>query len=190
MFVTRTAFLIALVGVVLFLGGTEVLKELAFPLFLLVFMIRIPAILYRQITFPLQLFASEVAEKVLSLAGIAVLREGNVLELSSQRLSVVEACSGIRSLLSLSFLSLIYAYFFDAKAWMRGALLAMTAPIAVAANAFRVTMTGLVSEYKREFAQGVFHLLEGWVIFLIALLILVGTHRLIDGLYGRLKRAS
>jgi exosortase len=190
LFVARTAFLIALVGVILFLGGTEYLKELAFPLFLLIFMIRIPAIIYRQITFPLQLFASEVAEKALSVAGIPVLREGNVLELASQRLSVVEACSGIRSLLSLSFLSVIYAYFFDSKVWMRGVLLVLTIPIAVAANAFRVTMTGVVSEYKREFAQGIFHSMEGWVVFLIALVILVATHRLIDTSFARLKRAS
>ena len=61
--------------------------------------------IYNQITFPLQLFASQVAEFCLGLIGIPVLRDGNVLELASQKLSVVEACSGIRSLLSLSFLS-------------------------------------------------------------------------------------
>ena len=88
---------------VLFLGGTRVLRILAFPLFLLLFLFPIPAILYARITLPLQLFASGVAETVLSSAGIPVLRDGNVLELASQRLSVVEACSGIRSLLSLGF---------------------------------------------------------------------------------------
>ncbi len=180
MFVARTSFLIALVGVILFLRGFEYLKELAFPLFLLLFMIRIPAIVYKQVTFPLQLFASQVAEKSLSILGIPVLREGNVLELASQRLSVVEACSGIRSLLSLSFLSLIYAYFFDTKVWMRPVLLVMTVPIAVAANSFRVTLTGIVSEYKKEFAAGLFHSMEGWVVFLIALIILVTVHKLID----------
>ena len=80
--------------------------------------------IYNQITFPLQLFASRVAESTLGLIGIPVLREGNVLELASQKLSVAEACSGIRSLLSLTFLSttiLVYAYFFDKKVWMRWA---------------------------------------------------------------------
>src|SRR4029077_1514004 len=98
-------------------------RELAFPLLLLLFMIPIPSVIYNQITFPLQLFASRVAEFVLGVIGIPVLRDGNILELASQRLSVAEACSGIRSLLSLTFLSVVYAYFFDRKVWMRWALL-------------------------------------------------------------------
>ncbi|HRS75357.1 MAG TPA: exosortase/archaeosortase family protein, partial [Anaerolineaceae bacterium] len=118
LFLARTAFIISVIGVLLTLGGWGVLRRLAFPLFLLFFMVPIPAIIYNQITFPLQLFASQVADWTLSALGIPVLREGNILELASQRLNVVEACSGIRSLLSLSFLSLVYAYFFDGKVWM------------------------------------------------------------------------
>src|SRR5712692_6928449 len=161
-FIARTAFLISLVGAILFLGGIRTVKILAFPLFLLLFMIPIPAIIYARITLPLQLFASRVAETILSLFGIPVLRDGNVLELANQRLSVVEACSGIRSLLSLSFLSLIYAYFFDRKLWMRWVLFAATIPIAIAANASRVTLTGMLSEYRPSLAQGFFHTAEGW----------------------------
>ncbi len=145
LFLQRTAFLISLVGAILTIGGTGVLRVLAFPLFLLLFMIPIPAIVYTQITFPLQLFASRVAEFVLGLLGIPVLRDGNVLELASQKLSVVEACSGIRSLLSLTFLALVYAYFFDTKTWMRAALFFATIPIAILANAGRVTVTGIFS---------------------------------------------
>jgi exosortase len=190
MFVSRTAFIVTLVGVILYLGGSKLLRELAFPLFLLLFMIRIPAIIFKQITFPLQLFASEVAENALSLLDIPVLREGNILEMANHKLSVVEACSGIRSLLSLSFLSLIYAYFFDTKAWMRGALLVATIPIAVGANAFRVTMTGIVSEWKREFAEGFFHSMEGWVVFLVAFVFLILTHQILDRAYSALKRTA
>jgi len=190
MFVARTAFLVSLVGVILHLGGMPWLRALAFPLLLLPFMIRIPAILYNQVTFPLQLFASAVAETVLSAIGIPVLREGNILELASQKLSVVEACSGIRSLLSLSFLSLIYAYFFDQKVWMRGVLLVLTIPIAVLANAFRVTLTGVLSEYKKELATGFFHSLEGWGVFMVALLMLVLVHQLVNRIHGLAARAS
>ena len=190
MFVSRTAFIVALVGVILYLGGSKLLRELAFPIFLLFFMIRIPAIIFKQITFPLQLFASEVAENVLSLLGIPVLREGNILEMANHKLSVVEACSGIRSLLSLSFLSLIYAYFFDTKPWMRAALLVATIPIAVGANAFRVTLTGIVSEWKREFAEGFFHSMEGWVVFLVAFVFLILTHQVLDRAYSALKRTA
>ena len=106
-----------------------------------------------------------------------------MLELASQKLNVVEACSGIRSLLSLSFLSLIYAYFFDKKVWMRWALLFATIPIAIAANAMRVTLTGVLSEIRTDLAQGFFHTLEGWVLFLVALFLLVICHQLINRVY-------
>jgi exosortase len=190
-FIARTAFLVSLVGAVLFVGGTRTLKILAFPLFLLVFMFPIPAIIYSRITLPLQLFASSVAETVLNFIGTPVLRDGNVLELANgQRLSVVEACSGIRSLLSLSFLSLIYAYFFDHKVWMRWVLLVATIPIAIAANASRVTLTGLISEYRPDLAQGFFHTLEGWVLFIVALVLLVVFHQLINRIYSAIHRAT
>jgi exosortase len=180
LFLQRTAFLIALAGVLLVVGGTQLVRALAFPLLLLPFMIPLPAVLYNQITFPLQLFASQVAEVSLGWIGIPVLRDGNVLELASQKLSVVEACSGIRSLLSLSFLSLVYAYFFDRKVWMRWALLAATIPVAIIANSGRVTITGILSEINTEWAQGFFHSLEGWIIFAIALVLLGGLHMVIN----------
>ena len=168
-FIARTAFLVALLGVLLTLGGFPLIRKLAFPLFLLLFMIRIPLFIYSQITFPLQIFASQVAAWALSTLGIPVLREGNVLELASQQLSVVEACSGIRSLISLSFMSLIYAYFLDRKVWMRWVLLAISIPVAIACNAARITITGILSEFQKKFAEGVYHSFEGWGMFMLAL---------------------
>src|SRR3984957_17045311 len=120
-FIARTASLVSLAGAVLFLGGTRALRILAFPLLLLLFLFPIPALVYARVTLPLQIFASAAAETALNWIGIPVLRDGNILELPHQRLSVVEACSGIRSLLSLSFLALIYAYFFDRRVAMRAA---------------------------------------------------------------------
>jgi len=155
------------------------LKAMAFPLFLLLFMFPLPAIIYNQITFPLQLLASSVAETILSFAGIPVLRDGNILELPSQRLSVVEACSGIRSLLSLTFLSLVYGAMFDSRPWMKWALLVGIVPIAIAANAGRVTITGFISEYDPKLTQGVYHSMEGWVLFAVAVVLLVILHRLL-----------
>jgi len=176
-FLQRSSILFTLLGMLLVLGGTGAVRILAFPLLLLPFMIPIPAVVYNQITFPLQLFASRVAEGVLNLLNIPVLRDGNVLELASQKLSVAEACSGIRSLLSLSFLSLVYAYFFDKRVWMRWALLIGVVPIAILANAGRVAITGIVSEeVNPELAHGFFHSLEGWIIFLIAFLMLLVLH--------------
>lgn len=184
LFLARTAFLISLVGLILAVAGRAVLRELAFPLTLLLFMIPIPRIVYSQITLPLQFFASQVAETLLGLIGIPVLRDGNILQLPSETLSVVEACSGIRSLLSLSFLSLIYAYLFDGKVWMRWALLISTVPIAIAANAGRITLTGILGEYKPALAHGFFHTLEGGMLFLVAIVILVATHRFLNWFYN------
>ena len=187
LFLQRTAFLLSLVATLLILGGTALVRELAFPLLLLPFMIPLPTVVYNQITFPLQLFASMVAEKSLEILNIPVLRDGNILELASQKLSVAEACSGIRSLLSLSFLSLVYAYFFDRKLWMRWVLLIATIPIAIIANSARVTLTGVFSEIDPSLAAGFFHEAEGWVIFLVALVILVVVHQLINWVYRRLR---
>jgi exosortase len=185
LFLQRTSFLITLVGLLLVVGGTALIRELAFPLLLLPFMIPIPAVIYNQLTFPLQLLASRVAEFVLGILGIPVLRDGNILELASQKLSVAEACSGIRSLLSLSFLSLVYAYFFDPRVWMRWVLFVLTIPIAIIANSGRVTITGILSEeVSPELAQGFFHILEGWIIFMIALALLLATHLIINRLPG------
>jgi exosortase len=189
LFLQRTSFLISLVGLLLVLGGTRLVRTLAFPLLLLPFMIPLPKVIYNQITFPLQLFASQVAETTLSLLGIPVLRDGNVLELASQKLSVVEACSGIRSLLSLTFLSLVYSYFFDSKVAMRWVLLIGTVPIAILANAGRVTITGILSEIDPQLAQGFFHSLEGWIIFIIAFVMLAGLHAILNRI-ARLRRPS
>lgn len=177
-FLARTAFLVSLTGAVLLLGGTRALKTLAFPLGLMLFLFPIPAIVYARVTLPLQILASSAAETALNWIGIPVLRAGNILELPHQRLSIVEACSGIRSLLSLGFLSLVYAYFFDKRVAMRWALLAATVPIAIAANAARVALMGILSEYHAGLADGAFHLFEGWVLFVVALSLVVAIHRL------------
>ena len=187
-FITRTAFLLSLAGIVLYAGGTRSLRILAFPLLLTMFLFPLPAILYARITLPLQIFASSVAEAILNLAGIPVLRDGNILELAHHRLSVVEACSGMRSLLSLSFLALVYAYFFDQKVWMRVLLFAGTIPIAIAANAARVTLAGLIGDWRPELAQGLFHTLEGWVLFLVAMLLLVVLHRIANSGYALVRK--
>jgi exosortase len=184
-FIARTAFLEALVGVLLTVGGFPLVRTLAFPLFLLLFMVRIPLFIYSNITFPLQIFASQLAAASLSAVGIPVLREGNILELASQQLSVVEACSGIRSLISLSFMSLVYAYFFDRKVWMRWLLLVASIPIAIVCNAARITFTGILSEYKKEFAEGIYHSFEGWGIFMIALLVLIVLHQIVNRIYAK-----
>jgi len=156
-----------------------VLRTLVFPLFVLLFMIRIPLYVYQQLTFPLQIIASKAAAHGLEFLGIPVWREGNVMHVPGRDLEVVEACSGIRSLLSLTFLSVAYGRLFETRVWVRVALFASTIPIAIACNAFRVTLTGVLTEYKPEIAEGAYHSFEGWVIFLVEMMVLVGVHRLL-----------
>lgn len=188
-FLSRTALLVTLAGCVITVCGTAVFRSMLFPFFLLFFMIRIPAIIYNQITLPLQFLASQVAETALSLIGIPILREGNVLELANQKLSVVEACSGIRSLLSLSFLALVYGHFFETKVWLRVVMFVLTIPIAIIANAGRVTITGILAATKPELAEGFFHTFEGWIIFIIAMLMLVGCRQVILHVYNAVQAA-
>jgi len=183
LYLQRTAFVISIVGIVLLLCGTAYLRILAFPIFLLLFMIPIPEILYNQITFPLQIIASKAAWKALMMLHIPVLREGNILELAEKRLDVVEACSGIRSLLSLTFLSLVYGYFFEKKTWVRIVLFFSTIPIAIIANACRVTLTGILTDQKPEYAEGFFHTAQGWVLFMVAIIFLMAFHQLITRSY-------
>ena len=190
LFLARTSLVFTIIGAVLLLGGTAYLRIFSFPLFLLFFMVPIPAIIYNQITFPLQLIASRWAELTITLLQIPVIREGNVLELAQQKLNVVEACSGIRSLLTLTFLSLVYGYFFEKRTWVRVVLFFSTIPIAIVANAGRVTMTGVVSQIKPELAEGLFHEAEGWVIFMVALVFLLAFHQVIIRVGNVIKKRS
>jgi exosortase len=190
LFTARLSFVVALVGTVLFLCGTRWIKILSFPLALLLFMIPIPAIIYSALTLRLQMLASELGEILISAMGIPVLREGNTLRLPSQTLDIVDACSGIRSLLSLLFLSLVYTYFMDKKVWMRWALLVATVPIAICANGIRVAVTGLLSEINTKLASGAYHETEGYIVFIVALAALIGTHRLLNALTNKFAKPA
>jgi exosortase len=142
-------------------------------------MVPIPAIIFNQITFPLQLLASKLASAALPLFGVPVLREGNIIELPAMPLEVAEACSGIRSLLSLGTLAIIYGYFLETKISRRTLLALAAVPIAVAANAFRIVGTGLLVQYwDPDKALGFFHEFSGWVIFVVSLLLLLLFQRL------------
>lgn len=184
LFLQRTSFLIALCGAILYLFGSKMIRTLAFPLVLLLFMIPVPGIVMKSITFPLQLLASSMAERVLDLSGYSVLREGNILNLAGQQLSVAEACSGIRALMSLSFFSLCYGYLFDSRISMRWLLLAAAIPTALVANAGRIVITGVLAGFDEKLATGVYHNLSGWVIFLIAIVLLAGIKVLLVRVMG------
>jgi exosortase len=176
-FTMRFSFLIVLSGLILFLLGWLHLKALFFPIAFLIFMIPIPSILLQKITFPMQLFASNMAEFSLKALGIPALREGNIIHLSTTTLEVAEACSGIRSLISLLALGTVFAYFSKKIFWERAVLILACFPIAILVNALRVSTTGVLANYYgMSVAEGFFHGFSGYVLFLVAfaLLLLLG----------------
>ena len=179
LFLARVAMIGVLAGAILFVLGASCFRILAFPLAFLFLMIPLPAIIFNQIAFPLQLLASRAGEAALSAAHIPVLREGNVIVLASTTLEVAEACSGIRSLISLLALGIVYGYFSDPRHLARLALALVTVPIAIAANALRVAGTGIAAHFiGAAAAEGFLHTFSGWLMFVAAAGILVMVHRL------------
>ena len=178
LFLTRVALIGALAGAILCVFGPAVFRVLAFPLAFLFLMVPLPAIVFNQIAFPLQLLASRAGEAALSAAHIPVLREGNVIVLASTTLEVAEACSGIRSLVSLLALGIVYGYFTDPRLTVRVALALVTVPIAIAANALRVSGTGIAAHFiGAAAAEGFLHTFSGWLMFVAAAAMLVLVHR-------------
>ena len=180
LFLSRISLILLLVGLVIFLYGWPMLRVAAFPLAFLVLMVPIPSIVLNQITFPLQIFASKLSATILPVLGVPVLREGNVINLPAMPLEVADACSGIRSLLSLTCLAVMYGYLLEKRIGIRILLAAASVPIAVIANAFRIVGTGLLVQYwDPDKAEGFFHAFSGWLIFVVSLLMLFALHRLV-----------
>jgi len=181
LFFSRASLLILLAGLVILFQGWTFFRAILFPWAFLTLMIPIPNLILQQVTFPLQLLASRLATALLELVGVPVLRQGNVIVLASMPLDVAEACSGIRSLLTLVTLAIIYGYTMETRIWVRVVLAIAAVPIAVAANSFRIFGTGLLVQYwDPDKAEGFFHIFSGWLIFVVALAMLFAVHRLIS----------
>lgn len=203
LFTQRISMVIMLTGIVIYFWGYRLIPLLLVPLGLLLLAIPIPAIIFNKVAFPLQLFASRCAVWSMSLLDIPVLRQGNVIELlplgarETKKLEVVEACSGIRSLMTLLTLAVVFAYFTypdsngDRKGpfawlksfgWWRSVIIVLSAvPIAILTNALRVSGTGVLSHYYgTEVADGFFHSFSGWVIYIVAFLLLFAVAWVLD----------
>lgn len=177
LFLSRLSFLLLTAGVVWMLTGSRMLRVLAFPIGVLLLAIPLPAVVFNQLTFPLQMLASRVAAAMLPLAGVPVLREGNVINLPAMQLEVAEACSGIRSMMSLFTVAVVFGYLFERSTARRILLALCSLPIAVAANALRIFGTGLCVQYwDPDKAMGFFHEFSGWLMFLVSLACLYLTH--------------
>jgi exosortase len=206
LFMQRMSLVLILVGIVIYFWGFRLLRAVLVPLILLVLAIPIPAIIFNKVAFPLQLFASRFAVWSMAALDIPVLRQGNIIELfplgarETKKLEVVEACSGIRSLMTLVTLAVVFAYFtqparknfeghkrggFDwlkSYGFWRSTLIVLSAvPIAILTNALRVSGTGVLARYYgTEVADSFFHTFSGWVIYIVAFVLLFGFAWIID----------
>ena len=212
LYVQRMSLLLMLAGILIYFWGGRVLRLLFVPFLLLFLAIPIPTILFNKIAFPLQLFASRCAVWAMRLFDIPVLRQGNVIELmpkgahETKKLEVVEACSGIRSLMTLLTLAVVFAYLTYPRGqdgdgsggllrrvrsygfWRSIILVASAVPIAILTNALRVSGTGVLAHYYgTEVADGFFHSFSGWVIYIAAFLLLFAVGWLLDRIGRRGK---
>ena len=221
LYLQRLSLVLMLAGVVLYFWGFRLLRLMFVPLFLLLLALPIPSIIFNKIAFPLQLFASRCAVWAMTMFDIPVLRQGNVIELmplgarETKKLEVVEACSGIRSLMTLLTLAVVFAYFTHPRDqdgngdgdgdgggnqpedrgilssavrhlrsygfWRSAIIVASAVPIAIFTNALRVSGTGVLARYYgTRVADGFFHSFSGWVIYIVAFLLLFGVGWLVE----------
>lgn len=198
LFTQRISLALMLAGIVIYFFGTRLLPLLAVPFALLLLAIPIPQIIFNRIAFPLQIWASQMAVWGIRLFEVPTVRKGNVIDIlpsgSTQTISleVVEACSGIRSLVTLVTLALILAYFTrrddsqgargsanlsTADLWRALLLMVSAVPIAVLTNAARVTATGVLTyHYGKQATEGTWHDISGWLVYLVALGLLIAVN--------------
>jgi exosortase len=185
-FLMRSSLIVVTAGLVLFHLGPRMLRALVFPLGFLVFLVPMPAVLFYAMTARLQNIAAETGAWGLDLLGVPVLLDGNVIQLSRVTLGVTEACSGIRSLITLVALGVAWAYLMLPRFWMQIVLVASVLPITIFSNAGRIVMTGLVGRwFGVEYAEGFFHFFSGWLVFLLALLCLLAVHGILRAVSPR-----
>lgn len=179
-FLMRSSLIVILAGLVLFHFGWAMLRALAFPLGFFLFMVPMPAIFFYGMTGRLQNLAAESGAWALDLLGMPVLLDGNVIQLSRLTLGVTEACSGIRSLITMVALGVAWAHLMLPRFWMQAVFVISVLPITIVANAGRIVVTGLVARsFGVEYAEGFFHFFSGWLVFIVALLCLLAVDRVL-----------
>lgn len=177
LFLTRISLVISIFALIVYFAGWRWCRMSLFPVGLLLLAIPLPEIIFNRIAFPLQLIASDLATRMIRWFGVPALREGNVIELARMKLQVIEACSGIRSLIALTTLSAIFVYFIESGPWRRIALFLLVVPVAVLSNALRVAGTGILAHYRgTAAAEGFLHGFAGWSVFLVEVVLLLGIY--------------
>ena len=180
----RPAIPLIILSITLFCFGKEVFKALGFPLSLLIFMIPLPTMFGATIGVHLKSISTKLGEMILRLFGISVFVEGNVIDLGVTQLQVVDACSGLRYILPLLAVGVVFAYFFEKVRWKQFVLAISTIPIAVISNGMRIGITGILAQkYGSEVADGFFHGFSGWLIFMFGFALLFVFHLSLNLIY-------
>ena len=186
LFTTRMSLLILIAGMIVFLAGWQMLRSLAFPLGYLIFMIPLPALVYYQLTFPLQLWASWLGAHGLVMLGVHTVRQGNLLILPNATLEVVEACSGVRSLLSLLAAVVAYGFVTEKKLGIRSLLAVLTVPVVIVSNGLRLVATGVLSfKFGTQVDSGLIHTMLGLAFYLFAFVSIILAHRVLGHVLKR-----
>lgn len=180
LFSQRFSFVLLLAGLVVYMEGKEMFRILFFPILLLLFAIPLPYILYNSVAFPLKLLATKIAALLINFSGMPVFRDGNIIHLPHTTLEVVDACSGIRSLMTLLTLAVLLASFIIRSMWKRALIIGLAVPVAVAANAGRVALTGLLTKSDPAWGSGTLHEITGWSVFVVSFGVLIGVSLLMD----------
>lgn len=181
--VTRLMLVCALIGLTWSCLGTAMVRALAFPLGFLLFMVPVPDTLLGMVAFPLQLIATKISAGLIQFCSIPVYREGNMLYFLQTQLEVAEACSGIRSIMALTMLSVIFAYLATGNRWRKVLLVISAIPIALAANIVRVSGTGILAHFFGDrVARGFLHEFSGLAVFAFGLGVLLLEFKLLQRL--------
>jgi exosortase len=177
LFLARASLVLLLGGLVVYFAGWSMLRVVIAPWVVLFLMIPLPVIIFNEVAFPLQVLASRLACSLLDLLQVPVLRAGNIIMLPSMSLDIVEACSGLRSLMSLITVAAFYGLFFERRVWMRCLLVLFAIPVAVFTNALRIVFSALLAQYvSHELAEGFFHAFSGFLLFVLSSAVLAGFH--------------
>lgn len=177
LFLSRVSFCVLIGGLIVYCAGWRMLRVVLAPWLFLFLMVPLPVIIFNQIAFPLQILASRLAASLINLLRVPVLRDGSILTLPTMSLNIVEACSGLRSLMSLITVAVFYSLFFEKRVWLRWVLVLAAVPVAVCTNALRITTAALLAEYVNpQLAEGFFHAFSGLLLFVLSLAVLAAVH--------------
>ena len=175
---------VILLGICILSLGVEKIKTIIFPLCFILTMFPFPNFINNRITLGLKIVSSKLGVMMMQAYGMSAHREGNVIDLGFTKLQVVDACSGLRYLFPMIVLSILIAYFWKVRFWKKVVIVLSTIPLTIFTNAFRIALTGILSEkYGSEAVGGFFHDFEGWFIFMITLGVLLAEIWVINKLF-------